>query len=662
MQGKGAGPVNRVELESQVLCAALRQSCHVRDKIGAFTAIRELSHLFPDLLPPPERDDEQSCCNKANFYHVLNIKPQTAANGVIAAYIRNVRRFLRAYKITDHRTEFNKILNAGFILRKPRLRLSHDLVVARRWLHEESRLAAMTTGVTVESGVPTLPMGHEALTERQISREVTTEQLPALQPEVPASTPVVQPMVAEPPAAAKATPSPAAAQPDGGGQPVAAPAIAPPVSPAVLSPLVAASPPATAPSAVPAPAQTPSPSAVPPMPPLPVAASAADDGFTTAPTAVPVAQQPAPVAGDSVAPPVVPAPVHAASTAVAEPPAAVQSPSAVPSIPLELQPHATLAPVSGGLQSYEKPAQPDAAPLGGATASGAAVSAGMSSLIEHMEQPSHHQPAAIEPGMPSPVAGSPPFSAAQMPSAQLFEPEIAAHAPTAHSAEPEMSRSPAAAELQFSASPAQPDYAATGAGVAPQYSPEHGALPAASSEASPAAAQAAPAAEPAAVETGFPPAAMRAQQALERSPQVQAEERPPGRISKEAAFVFDESQLRKPVSAQGQPLPMVVQLLEAAQIISPVEVQALKAQMEFAPNIPVEKHILNAGYVTQSELTSIKLGESLLQQGKITMAQFQVAIYDERNSGLRMAESLQVRGWLSVEVRNAIDEYHRKRQ
>ena len=43
------------------------------------------------------------------------------------------------------------------------------------------------------------------------------------------------------------------------------------------------------------------------------------------------------------------------------------------------------------------------------------------------------------------------------------------------------------------------------------------------------------------------------------------------------------------------------------------------------------------------------------------MAQFQVAFYDERYSGLRMAESLQVRGWLSVEVRNAIDEWHKKR-
>src|SRR5262249_17905523 len=105
----------------------------------------------------------------------------------------------------------------------------------------------------------------------------------------------------------------------------------------------------------------------------------------------------------------------------------------------------------------------------------------------------------------------------------------------------------------------------------------------------------------------------------------------------------------------------VVQMLEAAQIIGPVEVQALRAQIELAPNIPVERHIVNNGYLTPTELASAKLGENLIQNGKITMAQFQVAFYDERMSGLRMGESLQVRGWLSVEVRNAIDEWQKKR-
>jgi hypothetical protein len=162
-------------------------------------------------------------------------------------------------------------------------------------------------------------------------------------------------------------------------------------------------------------------------------------------------------------------------------------------------------------------------------------------------------------------------------------------------------------------------------------------------------------------ESGFPPAAVRAQSAPTPAP-ISPSDRPPGRISKEATFVFDESSLHRPQSqAVQKSVPTMIQLMEAAQFINQVEVQAILAQMEFAPNVPVEKLILNAGYVTLTEMASIKLGESLLEKGKITMAQFQVAIYDERTSGLRMAESLQVRGWLNTEVRNAIDEFQRKR-
>jgi hypothetical protein len=38
------------------------------------------------------------------------------------------------------------------------------------------------------------------------------------------------------------------------------------------------------------------------------------------------------------------------------------------------------------------------------------------------------------------------------------------------------------------------------------------------------------------------------------------------------------------------------------------------------------------------------------QQGQIDIGQFCVAMYDERMSGIRMAESLQVRGWLDTQV------------
>jgi hypothetical protein len=99
-----------------------------------------------------------------------------------------------------------------------------------------------------------------------------------------------------------------------------------------------------------------------------------------------------------------------------------------------------------------------------------------------------------------------------------------------------------------------------------------------------------------------------------------------------------------------QPLPTLIELLRAAQIIGAAEVQALTNQMRSFPDVPVSDLVLSAGYVTEGEMKSLQLGEFLLGQGKIDIGQFCVAMYDERTTGVKMAESLQVRGWLSTEV------------
>jgi len=95
-----------------------------------------------------------------------------------------------------------------------------------------------------------------------------------------------------------------------------------------------------------------------------------------------------------------------------------------------------------------------------------------------------------------------------------------------------------------------------------------------------------------------------------------------------------------------------VELLRESQMIGPAEVQALVNQMHIAPEIPVHELVLSAGYATDLELKSLQLAEYLLSQGKITMAQFAVAMYDERTQNIRMAESLQIRGWLETEVKS----------
>jgi hypothetical protein len=131
MLERGGGPKNKVELESQVLCAALRQSWATRDAKGAVTSARELYQLFPDLLPPPKLGTGQS---PMDFYELLGVKQQASVNVVTSAFLRNVKRYLRSGKAKEQKEAYNRVLDAGFILRKARLRLSHDLMIVRHWL------------------------------------------------------------------------------------------------------------------------------------------------------------------------------------------------------------------------------------------------------------------------------------------------------------------------------------------------------------------------------------------------------------------------------------------------------------------------------------------------------------------------------------------------
>jgi hypothetical protein len=131
MLDRGGGPKNKVELESQILCAALRQSWASGDNQSAVVSARELYQLFPDLLPPPKLNTP---LKPANYYTVIKVRPQASATNVVAGFLRSVKKFLRTENLKERRDDYNRILDAGFVLRKPRMRLSHDLVVLRSWL------------------------------------------------------------------------------------------------------------------------------------------------------------------------------------------------------------------------------------------------------------------------------------------------------------------------------------------------------------------------------------------------------------------------------------------------------------------------------------------------------------------------------------------------
>jgi hypothetical protein len=100
-----------------------------------------------------------------------------------------------------------------------------------------------------------------------------------------------------------------------------------------------------------------------------------------------------------------------------------------------------------------------------------------------------------------------------------------------------------------------------------------------------------------------------------------------------------------------QGMPCLLKLLEQSRMATTNEVRALLAQTQRAPGIPLDTLVLQAGYISKEELASLKLAETLLNNHQVELPQILVALYDERSSGVRMAESLQARGWLEVQVK-----------
>jgi hypothetical protein len=106
MSDIGSGGANRIELESQILCSALRLSWDDNDKEGTLQSARELFQLFPDLLPPPKTDIEE---RPNNLYNMLGLTCDVPQSVVIAGYFKATKNFLRSQNIKDQRQEYYKI-------------------------------------------------------------------------------------------------------------------------------------------------------------------------------------------------------------------------------------------------------------------------------------------------------------------------------------------------------------------------------------------------------------------------------------------------------------------------------------------------------------------------------------------------------------------------
>lgn len=169
------GGANRIELESQILCASLRQSWALSDVKGVLTVVRQLYQLFPDLLPPPRTDGEK---NASSLYPLLGLPCDVSQTAVLSGYLRAVRIFLRQYSPRDKREDYYRLLDAGYILRKPRLRLSHDLVAVRTWLIEQNAIGE--DGSLEPEVIPTQALPQEAVPKPQAITVPMEEKLPLL--------------------------------------------------------------------------------------------------------------------------------------------------------------------------------------------------------------------------------------------------------------------------------------------------------------------------------------------------------------------------------------------------------------------------------------------------------------------------------------------------
>lgn len=132
---KEQNSTNRLELETQILSAALRKSIKAQDHNGTLASAQELFYLYPDLAPPPDAEN----LPKENYYDLFSVELDADPKSILAAYFKSIKNSLREKKVPrDEPNRFLKLLNAGIVLRKHRLRLSHDLALAGLEMQNES--------------------------------------------------------------------------------------------------------------------------------------------------------------------------------------------------------------------------------------------------------------------------------------------------------------------------------------------------------------------------------------------------------------------------------------------------------------------------------------------------------------------------------------------
>jgi hypothetical protein len=89
------------------------------------------------------------------------------------------------------------------------------------------------------------------------------------------------------------------------------------------------------------------------------------------------------------------------------------------------------------------------------------------------------------------------------------------------------------------------------------------------------------------------------------------------------------------------------ELLQCSEILEPTELEIAVDMHRAMPELPFGQFLVKQGFLTDSELYSALLGQRLIIDGKITVAQFQTAMYMLRESSIPLSETLVSRGWVS---------------
>src|ERR1700729_2290405 len=95
---------NRIELESQILCASLRQSWAQSDIYGVIVVAKQLCQLFPDLIRPlPEGDSVPPL----DLYELFGLSCDATQNAVVGSYISAINNFLHEMSVPEMPEEFH---------------------------------------------------------------------------------------------------------------------------------------------------------------------------------------------------------------------------------------------------------------------------------------------------------------------------------------------------------------------------------------------------------------------------------------------------------------------------------------------------------------------------------------------------------------------------